>query len=216
MTPATVARSEGTTTSRSTIDAMISTSYGVRFFDRASLMSTVARFISYACTWRSTRNATVVSRPMPYVAGNRNPSSEVAAVRPASRAPSGPGLVRSRYSCPDKLVFSSSSRAMSSRRRPSGKVSGVGAGTVAGAGAGSRATLHATTPPTTTSAATASSPRSRRRPAWRRRRRTSWRSHSRCPVIGVPGTPRAARRRRGCRRWSRCPTPPRGARPRRS
>ncbi len=75
MTAAISFRSLGTTASRSTIDAIFSTSYGVRFFERAYERSTFdhSTWNACSCAWTSCRD--VVFFRKSYSAGNRNPSS---------------------------------------------------------------------------------------------------------------------------------------------
>src|SRR4029434_514495 len=69
-------RSSGASASRSTIDAMISTSYGVRVFDRAYFRLTLLPFLRKASSWLFTSCAAVVWRRKSYVAGKRKPSSD--------------------------------------------------------------------------------------------------------------------------------------------
>jgi hypothetical protein len=61
MTAATRGRSRGTCTSFSTMDAMMRTSYGVSFFERAYFMSTWCQARSKAASWSSTSCTDVVS-----------------------------------------------------------------------------------------------------------------------------------------------------------
>src|SRR5690348_6890863 len=75
MTAATSLRSLGTTASRSTIDAISSTSYGVRFFERAYERSTFCHSLRNACSCAWTSAAEVVLWSKKYVDGKRKPSS---------------------------------------------------------------------------------------------------------------------------------------------
>ena len=69
MTAPTRARSCGTCTSFSIIDAMMRTSYGVRFFESAYSRSTSDHACSNASSWSSTSSCEVVSSVKSYVAG---------------------------------------------------------------------------------------------------------------------------------------------------
>src|ERR687884_394980 len=82
MTAATSGRSSGASVSFSTIDAMISTSYGVRFFDRAYARFSFDQLSQKATTWSFARSKDVVVRRKSYVAGNRKPSRFVRGFRP--------------------------------------------------------------------------------------------------------------------------------------
>src|ERR671937_2941002 len=74
MTAATSCRSSGERVSFSTMDAIVSTSYGVRFFERAYSRSTLLQFSQNAASWSSTSCDEVVCGKNSYVAGNRKPS----------------------------------------------------------------------------------------------------------------------------------------------
>src|SRR6187399_2671942 len=76
MTAATLARSSGAITSFSTSDAMISTSYGVRFFDFAYETPTWFQFSWNAASCCFTSCFDVVRCSKSYVEGKRKPSSE--------------------------------------------------------------------------------------------------------------------------------------------
>src|SRR3954452_8453169 len=75
MTAATSGRSSGASVSFSTIDAIFSTSYGVRFLPRAYERSTWRQFSQNVSTWSLTSCRDVVVPRKSYVAGNRNPST---------------------------------------------------------------------------------------------------------------------------------------------
>src|SRR5262245_58880602 len=75
MTAAIVARSLSTTASPWISDAIVSTSYGVRFFERAYDMFTVFQLAQNAFTCCATSFFDVVFARKSYVAGNRNPST---------------------------------------------------------------------------------------------------------------------------------------------
>src|SRR5689334_1619610 len=75
MTAAIVARSLSTTASPWISDAIVRTSYGVRFFDRAYDMLTDFQFWQNAFTCSVTSCLDVVFARKSYVAGKRNPST---------------------------------------------------------------------------------------------------------------------------------------------
>ena len=74
MTAATSFRSWSTPASRSTIEAIVTTSYGVRFFCFAYFMFTREMYCLNASSWRPIRSSTLGWRGRSYVAGNRKPS----------------------------------------------------------------------------------------------------------------------------------------------
>ena len=75
MTAAIVARSLSTTASPWISDAIVRTSYGVRFFDRAYDMFTDFQFVQNAFTCCATSCFDVVFARKSYVAGKRKPST---------------------------------------------------------------------------------------------------------------------------------------------
>src|SRR6476469_2984420 len=75
MTAAIVARSLSTTASPWISDAIVSTSYGVRFFERAYDMFTDFQFAQNAFTCCATSCFDVIFPSNGYVAGKRNPST---------------------------------------------------------------------------------------------------------------------------------------------
>src|SRR5690349_12071450 len=75
MTAAIVARSLSTTASPWISDAIVRTSYGVRFFERAYDMFTVFQLTQKAFTCCATSCFEVVFARKSYVAGKRNPST---------------------------------------------------------------------------------------------------------------------------------------------
>src|SRR3990170_555539 len=74
MTAGTRRRSSGATVSFSTIDAMMRTSYGVRFFDFALRRSTLSHRRLNVAIWSSTSLTDGVYWLNSYVDGKRNPS----------------------------------------------------------------------------------------------------------------------------------------------
>ena len=74
MTAATSGRSDGAIVSRSTIEAIVSTSYGVRFFSCAYRRLTVLHCSQNVCSWSATSRLDVVLARNSYVAGKRKPS----------------------------------------------------------------------------------------------------------------------------------------------
>ena len=87
MTAATSGRSLGTCASPSTIDAIVSTSYGVRFLLRAYERSSLLHFDVNSASWFRRARAEVDLRSKLYVSGKRKPSSG-SFLRPK------PGIVR--------------------------------------------------------------------------------------------------------------------------
>src|SRR4051812_7065217 len=74
MTAATFGRSSGASVSFSTIDAMIRTSYGVRFLLFAYARFTWFQFLQNVSSWSAASWREVVVARKSYVAGNRKPS----------------------------------------------------------------------------------------------------------------------------------------------
>ena len=74
MTAATFGRSSGAKVSFSTIDAMIRTSYGVRFLLFAYARFTWFQFLQNVSSWSAASWRDVVVARKSYVAGKRNPS----------------------------------------------------------------------------------------------------------------------------------------------
>src|SRR3954467_1219122 len=103
MTAATSGRSLGTCASPSTIDAIVSTSYGVRFLLRAYERSSRLQFEVNSASWYRTSWAEVDLRSKSYVSGKRKPSS-------GSFLPPKPGTFRgfavaAAYPLPETLTF---------------------------------------------------------------------------------------------------------------
>src|SRR3954451_14054128 len=74
MTAATFGRSLGASVSFSTIDAIIRTSYGVRFLLFAYARFTWFQFLQNVSSWSAARSRDFVVARKSYVAGKRNPS----------------------------------------------------------------------------------------------------------------------------------------------
>src|SRR3954468_20159933 len=151
MTAATSGRSFGASVSFSTIDAMISTSYGVRFFFRAYARSTDRQFVQNARSCSTASCLPFVVARKSYVAGKRKPSRFFAflgvkhgsvAVRVAAAyffPFSTTGLCRLRFA-----IFATTSTRwiICALVKPSGKITRNGFG--GGGGGGGSARLRCT------------------------------------------------------------------------
>ena len=131
MTAATSGRSLGTCASPSTIDAIVSTSYGVRFLLRAYERFSLLHFDVNSPSWSCTSWADVDLRSKLYVSGKRKPSSgsfllpEAGDHLAASRSPRGTPFPESLTfrcdSCSAIFATAVTRAAICARVKPSGK-----------------------------------------------------------------------------------------------